>query len=73
MDSFESDLSADESVFGSEPLRAILIRAPMITKVEVLIQTIRFLIDAVLGIVHTHPSRELSIGGRCSLRCLLFL
>jgi hypothetical protein len=35
VDSFESELLADESVFGSEPLRAILIRAPMITKVGV--------------------------------------
>lgn len=33
VDSFEADLSSDESIFGSEPLRAILIRAPMITKV----------------------------------------
>ncbi len=36
VDSFESDLIADESVFGTEPLRAILIRAPMITKVAAL-------------------------------------
>ena len=32
VDSFESDLTADEAIFGPDPLRAILIRAPMITK-----------------------------------------
>eukprot|EP00290_Baffinella_frigidus_P012493 CAMPEP_0180145172 /NCGR_PEP_ID=MMETSP0986-20121125/17477_1 /TAXON_ID=697907 /ORGANISM="non described non described, Strain CCMP2293" /LENGTH=220 /DNA_ID=CAMNT_0022089429 /DNA_START=49 /DNA_END=711 /DNA_ORIENTATION=+ len=31
--SFESDLNGDKAVFGEEPLRAVLIRAPMISRV----------------------------------------
>jgi glutamine amidotransferase PdxT len=52
VDSFESDLSADESVFGSEPLRAILIRAPMITKVGLPIHEGTQIIDEFLHLAH---------------------